>query len=275
MVDLKRKKELSHDEITTALAKALEPLDRVHALWEAGSASFGRTDRWSDIDLYVVVRDDGVEESMKAIEKALLELSEVEANIRLPEPTWHGHSQVFYRLKDASPFLFLDIVVMKESGNDKFLQYDIHGIPLVHFDKKGIVKNEPIDGVKFLERLESRLETLKSNFKMFQVLTLKELNRGNDMEALSYYMGTTFRPLVEVLRIKYCPHHYNFHTSYIYYDLPPDVVRRLHRLAFVKSCEGIRKSRAEAEEWFWKTIRSIDRIKLRKKLRPLSVKYDN
>jgi hypothetical protein len=155
---------------------------------------------------------------------------------------------------------------MKKSSEDKFLQYTIHGKPLVHFDKIGAIKDDPIDPEWFPKKLDARLETLKKTFELFQVLTLKELNRGNYIEALSYYITYTYKPLVEVLRIKYCPYHYNFFTSYIYYELPPDVVKRLHRLYFIADAEELRARQAEAETWFWEVIKRIDRATVKKKI---------
>ncbi len=250
--------EVTRTDIMTALVAALKPLDYLLAVWEGGAASFGRIDEWSDIDLYVVCEDDHVEETIRSIENSLLSVSEIDVHYRLPEPTWHGHSQCFYRLKRASPFLFLDVVVMKRSSKDKFLQFRIHGGPQIYFDKSGVVKDDFADTGSFLSRIEARLQELKTNFELFQVLTLKELNRGNSIEALVFYLSSTYRPLVEVLRIKYCPLHYNFYSRYIHYELPPDVVERLSRLAFSGSPEDIRKNRAEAEAWFWKTVESID-----------------
>ncbi len=260
-------KKIRRKNIIASFTTTLKPLDYVYALWEAGAAAFNRIDEWSDIDLYVVAEDDRVEDTFKAVEQAIRALSDYDLKFRLPEPTWHGHSQVFYRLKKASPFLFVDIVVMKKSSRDKFLQFQIHGEPVIHFDKIGAVKDDTIDPESFFRKIEGRLERLKATFEFFQVLTLKELNRGNDIEALSYYIGYTYRPLVEVLRIKYCPFHYNFYTSYIYYDLPPEVVKRLYKLNFVASAEELHKCRAEAETWFWEVVKSINYDDLKKSIK--------
>ncbi len=258
---------ITRKNIIDTLITTLKPLDYINALWEAGAASFNRIDEWSDLDLIVDVEDERVGDTFESIEKAVLTLSEIDLKFRLPEPTWHGHSQVFYRLKKATPFLFLDIVVIKKSSKDKFLQFQIHGEPIVHFDKIGVVKNDPIDSKSFLNRIEKRLETLKTTFDLFQVLTLKELNRGNDITALSFYMGYTYRPLVEVLRIKYYPLHFNFYTSYVHYDLPPEVVKRLHSLCFVANPEDLRKYQAEADTWFWEVVKSINLDEVRLKLK--------
>jgi len=260
---MNEEKSIIREDIVASLVRTLEPLEYVHAFWEAGAASFDRVDQWSDVDLYVVVEDDCVDSAFKCVEQALSSLSEIELKFRLPEPTWHGHSQSFYRLKETSPYLYIDLVVMKKSSKDKFLQFQIHGVPVVYFDKIGVVKDDAVDLESFLDGIEKRLETLKILFDMFQVDALKELNRGNDIEAHTFYMNNTLRPLVEALRIKYSPFHYSFRTHYIYYELPPEVVERLHGLTFIADSKELRKRRAEAEEWFWEVVRSVDRKALK------------
>ena len=252
------KKAINRKNILSSLIKSLNPLKYTIALWEQGAASFGRTDRWSDIDLMLVVDDKKVGDAFKVIEKALGDVSKIDRKFRIPEPAWHGLSQCFYTLKDASPFLFIDICVIKKSIKDKFLQFRIHGKPLVYFDKSGIVKDDPVDKGAMLKKMRGRIETMKVTFPMLQMETLKELNRGNDVEAFSFYLGNTFRPLVEILGIKHRPYHYNFHTRYVYYEFPKDVIERLEKLVFVPDARALRKARDDAEIWFWETMRSID-----------------
>jgi predicted nucleotidyltransferase len=259
-----KENNLERDSLVAALINTLKPLPYVHAVWEGGAASWQRVDEWSDIDMYVVCDDERVEDAFGVIEKAISSLSEIDIKFRMPEPAWHGASQVFLRLKNASPFLFLDIAVMKRSSKEKFLQYEIHGEPLVHFDKIGVVRNDPVDPEKYLEQIKTRLEALKKTFGLFQVLVLKEVNRGNEIEALSYYLSYVYRPLVEVLRIKHNPWHYRFFTTYIYYEMPAEVVQRLHHLYFVSDVRALGACRAEAEAWFWETVKSIDPDDLKK-----------
>lgn len=261
-----RSSNIDRSELVNTLVQALRPLQYVHAVWEGGAASWKRVDEWSDIDLYVICDDDRVEDTFAVVEKTITTLSDIDLKFRMPEPAWHGASQVFLRLKNVSPFLFLDIAVMKRSSKEKFLQYRIHGKPLIHFDKIGAVKDEPVDPKGYFEQIRARLESIGTTFKLFQVLILKEINRGNDMEALSYYLSYIYRPLVEVLRIKYCPWHYRFFTTYIYYEMPESVVQRLHRLYFIKDIKTLAACRKEAEKWFWETLRSIDLEALRKKI---------
>ncbi|MBI5001198.1 MAG: nucleotidyltransferase domain-containing protein [Euryarchaeota archaeon] len=252
------KRPMGRAAVLKAVVGAMSPLKSALAAWEQGAASFGRVDEWSDIDLCVIAGDKGAEPIFRAVENALAKEYGIARKFRLPEPTWHGHSQCFYALKGASPFLFVDMAVMKRSRKDRFLEYSIHGPPKVLFDKLRLVRDDTPKVLDFAKKIEGRLQFLKNTFEMFQVEVMKELNRGNDIEALAFYNGMTLRPLVEALRIKHCPWRYNFHTRYVYYDLPKPIVKRLHGFAYVADAKALGRKRAEAEKWFWQVVNEID-----------------
>lgn len=105
---------------------------------------------------------------------------------------------------------------------------------------------------------------------LFQTLTLKELHRGNHIEAVAFYHTFTLRPLVEILRILHCPARYDFHTRYVYYDLPGEVVQRLEPLFYPASADDLRAKRERAEQWFNSLIAQIDLAEAARKLRPAS-----
>jgi hypothetical protein len=249
---------VTRQTILTALREALEPLDYIHAMWEGGAAAFNRIDEWSDIDLQVDADDGRVADVVEVVERALLSLAPIALKYDFPQPTWHGHWQTFYHLSNTNPFLLLDFVVIKHSNQLKFLQPEIHGNVRVHFDKSQVVRTPPLDREAFVAKIKARLETLRVTFPLFQTLILKELNRHNDIEALSFYHGFTLRPLVEVLRMKYNPIHYDFYSRYLYYELPIDVVRKLEPLFFVADRDDLRCKRDDAERLFTETIATVD-----------------
>jgi hypothetical protein len=251
---------LTREEILSALEGALKPLDQVYALWEAGAAAFDRIDQWSDIDLMVVVQDDYVTQAWDVIESTLKELSPIDLRFELPQPAWHGHSQVFYRLTNASPYLFIDALVMKNSNPDKFLEVEQHGNARVLFDKHNITLPPAFNPEELREKISSQLQQMKVTFEMFQVETLKEINRGNDIEAISFYYSTTIRPLVELLRIRYMdvPARHKFYTRYIQYDLPTEVVDELRQLFYVKDLADLVVKHQQAGEWFHRLMQELD-----------------
>ncbi len=269
------KGKITREEIVNAVAQMLEKKDYALALWEMGAASWGRVDRWSDIDMMLVVEDDAVEESFQVIETALETLGGIEKKFRIPEPSWHGHSQCFYRLNRASPFHMLDIAIVKKSSDkDRFKQFSIHGEPTVHFDKGDFTLDEGLDIEEHVRKVMGRLESLSNTFEMFKVLTLKEVRRDNPVEAFSYYYGMTFRPLVEVLRMKYCPVRFNFGTRYVHYVFPKEVADKLVKFTYVKDMNQLEERLEEAHEWFREVAESIDEGEVRKKVAEESEKYE-
>ncbi len=242
--------QLTREQILDALRQVLEPQDHVLAMWEGGAAAFGRLDAWSDIDLMVVVHNEKVNEAFEIIERALASLSPIELKYSPAQLPWPGIYQTFYRLRDAGPYLLVDAAVLQESAPDKLLTPEIHSKAVVYFDKVGLVQAPPFDWLAWQERMEKRIGILRVMFDLFQNLILKELNRGNRLEALAFYQGYTLRPLVEALRIQYQPARYNFHTRYAYYDLPVDVVERLENLFFIRDENDLRAKREQAESWF-------------------------
>jgi len=227
-------------------------------MWEGGAAALGRVDVYSDIDLQLAVDDPQVDAIWPAIESALAAISPIEIKYELPRPTWHGHAQAFYRLRDASPYLLLDLVVMKASAEEKFLTPEIHGRVVVHFDKSGVVKPSPLDRAALATRLHAREATLVATFELFRVLVWKEIHRGHALEALAYYQSFTLRPLVELLRIRHVPERHGFFLRYVDHDLPPEVVARLQPLAFVADLVALRAAQLAAESWFAETARAVE-----------------
>ncbi len=257
---------LTREPILEALEQALQSLDYVQAMWQGGAAAFNRTDQWSDIDLMIAVDDDRVPDTIAIVDKVLQELSPIEIRFEIPQPSWHGHWQGFYRLQEAGPFLLIDCVILKTSSRNLYLERPIHGSAVVHFDKIGIVESTPFSVEDHIKQMQARLETLRIMFDLFQSHTQKELNRGNAIEAFTFYQSYTVRLLIEVLRMIYDPARYNFHTRYVYHYLPPEVVHRLEPLFFVADKQQLAARFADAQQFFYEAIRQIDFDKIAQKL---------
>ena len=241
---------LTREEILRPIKEALEPLPFVHAMWEGGAISFDRVDQYSDIDLQVDVDDALVDETFRAVEAVIERLSPIELRYELPQPAWHGHHQVFYRLERAGRFLLLDFVVMKHSNPDKLVQPEIHGRPFVHFDKAGVTQVPPLDLAALEQKLREREVGLKTTFPLFQMLVEKEVHRENWAEAVAFYHAFTLRPLLELLRIRHCPVRHAFFARYYKYDLPADVATRVESLFWLAGPDDLARKHAEAQAWF-------------------------
>jgi hypothetical protein len=237
------------DRIIHALVSSLENLDYVNAVWQGGAAAFNRVDQWSDIDLVIDAADQRCGEVWDVIETALKSVSPIETCFSIPAPPLGLHSQKFYRLRDASPFLMVDIGVFCASTKDKLLDVATHGNAIVHFDRTGVTRNVRSDEEARHSAIRKRLGELKTLVPLFQPLVLKEINRGNDIEAVAFYLGWSVRPLVELLRIKHCPQRWQFHTRYIQHDLPSGIVDRLRPMFYLRDLPALAEQRQIAEEW--------------------------
>jgi predicted nucleotidyltransferase len=253
-----RKRELTRNIITQVLTEALKPLDYVHAFYEAGAIAFNRIDKWSDIDLYIVVDDEKVNQAFQEVEKTLKTLSLIKQKLDIPRTGWPGVFQAFYRLENASEYLIIDLAILKISCPDKFLEPKIHGNAVFHFNKSDKIKPPLFDGEAFAKKVHARLERLQAKFSMFNNFVQKEINRGNSLEALDLYHGLTLATLVEALRIIYSPLHYEFKMRYVHYELPSSTIEKLKRLNFVKDLKDLQRKYREATEWFQKTMSEID-----------------
>jgi len=263
------KKRLTRDTIIKTLVNALEPLDYVHAFWEGGAVAFKRIDQWSDIDLYLVVDDEKVDETFLVVESALKSLSPIKQKSEILRPPWPGLSQAFYKLEDASEYLLIDLAVLKLSSPEKFLEPKIHGNVVFYFNKSDQVKHSPFDKDALVKKLQERLEKLKARFDMFNNFVQKEINRGNHLEAIDLYYTLTLATLVEALRIRYNPVHYDFKMRYIHYELPSETTQKLEHLYFVKDEKDLQEKYHKATIWFYEMVSEIDQKEIGRLIRIL------
>jgi len=257
-------KRLTHDIIIRALVDALKPLDYIHAFWEGGAITFNRVDEWSDIDVYLVVDDDKVDKAFLDVERALRLLSPIKQKYDVPQSPYPGVAQAFYRLREASEYLIIDLAIMKLSTKDKFLEPEIHGNAVFYFNKSGAVRCPPLDRGALVSRLHARLDRLQARFDMFNNFVQKEINRGNYLEAIDLYSMLTLATVVEALRIKHNPFHYDFKMRYIHYELPSKVLERLQHLYFVRDEKDLKEKYNEAAKWFKEIMSDIDKKEINK-----------
>lgn len=240
---------IDHPTLVTAVRAAFEPLDYVHALFEAGSAAFGRADALSDIDLTADVDEGREDEAFTAVETALEQVAPIEIRWIIPTPAWHGMAQRFYRLAGSPPHLMVDLTLRPAGRPDLFAERELHGEPVVYFDKRGLVKSIPADPAKVRADVAARVATLRVQLPLLEHLVIKELTRGHPIDAIGYYFSLVLRPLVELLRVRHCPARHAFGLRYLDHDLPAADVARLTPLLFVRDAEDLAAKHAQAVEW--------------------------
>lgn len=240
---------LTREVIIAAFRAALEPRADVSALSEAGSAAFGALDQYSDIDLSVDVADGSEDAVWDAIEEMLRGLAPIAHRFDIPQPSWHGMSQRFYRLEGTPEWLMLDVALRSTAKRGLFTERERHGDAIVFFDKDGATSPLPLDRTKLAEDREKRLAAIRAASPLLANLGRKEALRGRPLDAVAMYQSQLFRPLVDTLRSRYCPDRWDYGLRYLYRDLPPEVHARLARLAFAVDLEDLKTKAAEAEQW--------------------------
>ncbi|HDS09566.1 MAG TPA: hypothetical protein ENN73_05000 [Firmicutes bacterium] len=247
----------SRDKIHKSLKKALEPVDWIYALWEAGAAAFDRVDQWSDIDIYVVCDDDKVNDVFEIAEKKLNEDFGIDLKYTVPLPKENFYQQHFYLLEGFSAFELIDLAVFKKGCPEKFLEPEIHGNAKFIFNKNDLVKIPELDGVELNKTLHERVKEIAVRTEMFKAMVNKEIYRGNFIEAFDYYKMFTLSGLVDLLRIKYTPFHHNFRTRYIHYELPPEIVSRLASFYYLQDLDDLDARNKEALMWIEDLIEEL------------------
>jgi hypothetical protein len=241
---------ITRARLVDAMHSTLEPRSDVHAAWLGGADAFGAADALSDVDLNVDVSDGAVRSVFGAIEAALDELGGVEARWQVPEPTWHGHAQTFYRLRDAPETLLLDVALQeRNTTHDRFLEREQHGEPVVLFDRVGVARSRPLDRPAQASKMRARLDQIAARAAVFGCFPQKEARRGRPLDALAFWHSMLIAPLVEVLRMRWCPDRFSFGLRYLDRDLPAEVHARLRELAYVKDLDDLVEKAPRARAW--------------------------
>lgn len=242
--------------LVACLKQALENCPQVDAAWEGGSAAFDTHDALSDVDAVVVVADDAVDTVFADVEAALQALSPVALRVEMPPaPGWR---QRFYRLRDASEFLVVDLVLLRRSDPLQFREQELHGRGRTWIDRRGLLGPAHLDPLADAAAARARVPVLRDHFAMFQHLVTKTRLRGHAVEALHFYQAYALRPLVEALRLLHCPQRRMFSVRYLARDLPADVVARITALSFVNDLDDLALKHAQVQAWFAQVMQSLE-----------------
>jgi hypothetical protein len=236
------------EQVIELLHGALLPLAWVNAAWLGGSDAFGRADELSDVDLQVDVDDGHVAATFGAVETALAAASPIVARLVMPMPTWHGHAQRFYRLRDTAEFTVVDVVVFQRSDPRRYYnQTARHGRPLVLVDRAGVVRPVPLDQAELRATLAREVAGIRERLPFTLPLVAKEVRRGDALAALGSYQRHVVAPLVMLYRVRHAPARHDFGSRYTRDDLPAEVQETLAELSFVAGLDDLAAKLPRAE----------------------------
>jgi predicted nucleotidyltransferase len=242
---------ITEKEITEALIHELKPLPYVYAFWLEGSFAMGYSDEYSDIDYWIDVEDDYVNEALEHVETALKSLGDLDER----DETGNGYpklGQMVYHIKGSNPYLALDFnwqLHSRDRAEYHYIKNDIVEGALVLFDKDNVIHYEDADEQEIIQnKLDCRQEC---DYRYSQHLrVIKYIKRGTFPESYAYYHRYVIEPLVMLLRLKYTPlypHHYLLHISN---HMPKAVVERLEKLIQVSTLEEMETAITKSQEWY-------------------------
>ncbi len=232
------------ERIASAVCQVLEPLPAVHAGWEGGSAAFGTVDAYSDIDLNFIVDDECSFDSLQAAAKGALE------KVSPISVTHSAPPGCYYKLAVGGEFLFVDLCFFRANHSDHPLEAERHGTVRPLFDKADWLQAKPLDAAALATKRDARYRELRDWFVVSQSFVRKAILRGQEVEALASFWSYTLRPLVELLRMRYCPVRWDFvGMRYLDRDLPSAVYDAFRDLAFVQDPRELEAKLATAEAW--------------------------
>ena len=246
--------ESLRDWIVSAICRALQPLPSVLAGWEGGSAALGAVDAYSDIDLNFLVDDGASYDLLYAAAEASLEtISPITASHFVPPGR-------YYKLKDGGPFLLVDLCFFRGGAPDHYLEVERHGHVRALFDKGDWLRARPLDEAALATKRDKRYRELQAWFVVSQNFVRKAVIRGQETEALAGFWGYTLKPLVELLRMRYCPVRWDFGMRYLDRDLPGPVYNELRDLVFVRDLDELEAKLARASAWGAALLRELDSV---------------
>lgn len=248
---------MERERVVAAVRAAVEPEPWALALWVGGSASFDRTDAWSDLDFGLGVEDGHVAEAFDRAEAALESVGGIVARWAV-NPVDHPKPQRYYRLRGSPTLVDLGVFPRSTPPSERFVERRRHGTPRVEFDRADFTADVPEDPAVWRERLRRRVAEARARFELLGELAMKSAHRGEAAEAVVFYQAFVLRPLVEVLRIRHDPWRHDFDVRYLRFDLPEPARSRVYRLWFVRNFIDLRAKHAEASEWLRQELGTLD-----------------
>lgn len=240
------------DRITDALCIALQPLPNVLAGWEGGSAAFDLVDEYSDIDLNFLLDDAALVDPFYALVESALETVSPIAAVHFEPP---GR---YFKLMDAGEFLLVDVCVFQTGDLSECLDIERHGRIRPLFDKGQWLSGDTSGAVSQVASRAERRDDLEAWFSVSQNFVRKAIIRGHEVEALAAFWGYTLKPLVELLRMRYCPTRWDFGMRYLQRDLPGPVYDELRDIMFVGESDDLAEHLAKAIAWGEKLLRELE-----------------
>ena len=206
---------------------------RVYAFWVEGSIAQGKSDEYSDLDLWASIDNDLEDEMFAKVEKLLLSHGKLDIKYLMPIP----HPEIFhtvYHIEGTSEFQTIDMnlqhnsrVFMMDEGVDDYLMI---------FDRAEVVKSlkpkaKVVDWAETMDRVQQYYALQHPNI-------MKNINRGRLLEAKIYY-DYLVQYLVKTIRLRHTPDKVDYGFKHSYRELRKEDLDFIQGVAFVNGKEDM------------------------------------
>lgn len=246
---------ITRQQIIEALNIGLKNDPTVFAFWLEGADVHDRVDQYSDIDIWLDVKDTHESKILKKAETILSRLGKID----FAHEVEHPHPKIrqkFFHLKNTSEFLIIDVCIQSHSRVFWYTKEFKDEKAKIIFDKSNVVQYKSVDQKKFNKEISDRVQELEKTFIFFQAWVNKSINRENFLEALGSYHEKVLQPLVEILRIRYEPTKKDFYLNGISLDIPKKILKELEDLYKINSINDIKAKSQKANKLFFTIIKT-------------------
>ncbi len=207
---------MTKQEIIKKIRSNIENNENIVAAWEGGSKATGNEDMYSDLDLMIVTQNDSKEITFNTMIDYFASEFGIEHFYRVKEPTWHGFSQAFIKLKDTPDYFYIDMAVMTKNTEDKFYSENRHGKAAAWFDKEGILDSNPLPKATIENKKNVLYERATAIDFLFIIETKKQLYRENFTEAFTSMYRFLQSSASVLFNLEHRPYQVDFGLRYAY-----------------------------------------------------------
>lgn len=207
---------MTKKEIIKKLRPFVEANQEIVAAWEGGSNATGNEDMYSDLDLMIVTQNESKERVYDLLVDYLESEFGIERKYRVKEPTWHGFSQGFFKLKNTPEYFYIDMAVMTKDTDDKFTSEHRHGKATIWFDKENVIDTRPLSNDIIKQKIETMYKRATDVDFLFIIETKKQLYRHNFSEAFTAMYRFLQSSASVMFNLEHRPYQVDFGLRYAY-----------------------------------------------------------
>lgn len=228
-------------EMISKITDVLEHDSRVVAAWLEGSIARAEDDEWSDIDLWIAVRDADFAEFVDERERFAAKLGDV-VSVLYPKTLEQDDDVDSFQiiLEDLPTTLTIDVDVQHQSRQFRFTKDSRAEECKVLFDKDHVVQYQAKNTKQihtYAKRIADDLLT-RSWHRAAKIPAYIE--REDMLEATNRYLDCVL-DLITLYRAVYTPEKIDWGWKDIEYDLPKDAVNTLYALLPDGTLKGLSK----------------------------------